>query len=66
MSVSPDAHNCQHVSSIQNPQVVNLREVEGLAKAGVVFYGINISVGISVSLPGFGSDLAHGIPGNLP
>ena len=49
-----------------NMQVVNLREVEGLARSGVVFYGINISVGISVAIPGFGSDLAHGILGNLP
>lgn len=47
-------------------EVVNLQEVEGLAKAGVVFYGINISVGISISLPGFSSDLAHGILGHLP
>lgn len=47
-------------------KVVNLREVEGLAKAGVVFYAINVSVGISISLPGFSSDLAHGILGNLP
>ena len=40
--------------------------MEGLAKAGVVFYAINVSVGISISLPGFSSDLAHGILGNLP
>ena len=51
---------------LQWAQVVNLREVEGLARSGVVFYGINISVGISVAIPGFGSDLAHGILGNLP
>ena len=47
-------------------EVINLKEVEGLAKSGVVFYSVNISVGISVSLPGFSSDLAKGIVGNLP
>jgi indole-3-glycerol phosphate synthase len=47
-------------------KVVNLLEVEGLAKAGVVFYGINISVGISIAIPGFSADLAHGILGHLP
>lgn len=33
---------------------------------GVVFYGVNIGVGISVSLPGFASDLAHGLLGEMP
>ncbi|GAX82793.1 hypothetical protein CEUSTIGMA_g10219.t1 [Chlamydomonas eustigma] len=47
-------------------EVINLLEVEGLAKAGVVFYGINISVGISIAIPGFSADLAHGILGHLP
>jgi hypothetical protein len=31
-----------------------------------VFYAINISVGISIAIPGFGTDLAHGILGQLP
>jgi hypothetical protein len=33
---------------------------------GVVFFGINLGVGISVSLPGFASDLAHGLLGEMP
>ena len=33
---------------------------------GVVFYGINLGVGISVALPGFASDLAHGLLGEMP
>lgn len=47
-------------------EVINLKEVEGLAKSGVVFFAVNVSVGISISLPGFSSDLAKGICGNLP
>ena len=42
------------------------QELEGLSRMGVVFYGINIGVGISVSLPGFASDLAHGLLGEMP
>lgn len=42
-----------------------LQEVEGLAKAGVVFYGINLSVGLSVAIPGFASDMAHGLLGGF-
>eukprot|EP00798_Chlamydomonas_sp_ICE-L_P012667 gene12667-15899_t len=47
-------------------EVVNLREVEILAQSGVVFYAINVSVGLSLSLPGFAQDMAHGILGELP
>lgn len=43
-----------------------LQEVEGLGKAGVVFYGINLSVGLSVAIPGFASDMAHGLLGEMP
>lgn len=47
-------------------EVVNAREVDGLGRMGVVFYGINLGVGISVALPGFASDLAHGLLGEMP
>ncbi|GBF99220.1 indole-3-glycerol-phosphate synthase [Raphidocelis subcapitata] len=47
-------------------EIVNSRELEGLSRMGVVFYGVNIGVGISVSLPGFASDLAHGLLGEMP
>ncbi|KAI8464154.1 MAG: hypothetical protein J3K34DRAFT_441386 [Monoraphidium minutum] len=47
-------------------EIVNSRELEGLGRMGVVFYGINIGVGISVMLPGFASDLAHGLLGEMP
>jgi indole-3-glycerol phosphate synthase len=40
--------------------------VESLRPAGVVFFGINLGVGISVTIPGFASDVAHGVLGELP
>lgn len=43
-----------------------LQEVEGLSKMQVVFYGINIGVGISIAIPGFANDMADGILGELP
>lgn len=46
--------------------VALLQEMEGLGKAGVVFYGINLSVGLSVAIPGFASDMAHGLLGEMP
>jgi len=42
------------------------QEMEGLARTGVVFYGINLSVGLSVSVPGFATDMAHGLLGEMP
>jgi indole-3-glycerol phosphate synthase len=42
------------------------QEVEGLGRAGVVFFGINLSVGLSVAVPGFATDMAHGLLGELP
>ena len=42
------------------------QELDGLGKLGVVFFGINLGVGISVALPGFASDLAHGLLGEMP
>lgn len=47
-------------------EVVNAREVEGLGRAGVVFFGVNLSVGLSIALPGFATDMAHGLLGELP
>jgi indole-3-glycerol phosphate synthase len=47
-------------------EVVNAREVEGLSRVGVTFYGINLSVGLSVAVPGFATDMAHGLLGELP
>lgn len=40
--------------------------MEGLGRTGVVFFGINLSVGLSVAVPGFASDMAHGLLGELP
>lgn len=47
-------------------EVVNAREIEGLSRTGVVFYGINLSVGLSVAVPGFATDMAHGLLGEMP
>ncbi|GLI62069.1 hypothetical protein VaNZ11_004496 [Volvox africanus] len=47
-------------------EVVNAREVEQLAKLGVVFYAINVAVGLSVAMPGFSNRIAHGLLGELP
>lgn len=30
------------------------------------FYGINLGVGLSVAIPGFASQIAHGMLGNMP
>ena len=37
-----------------------------MGKLGVPFYGINLSVGLSVAIPGFASDMAHGLLGEMP
>lgn len=47
-------------------EVVNSREVQALGKMGVVFYAINVSVGLSVAMPGFATKIAHGLLGELP
>jgi indole-3-glycerol phosphate synthase len=47
-------------------EVVNLQEVELMARSGVVFYGINLGVGLSIAVPGFASQMAHGLLGQLP
>ncbi len=33
---------------------------------GVVFYAINVAVGLSVAVPGFANQIAHGLLGELP
>ena len=43
-----------------------MREVDFLGSKGVVFYAINMAVGISIAIPGFANDLAHGVLGQLP
>lgn len=49
-------------------EVVNLREVEGMQRTptGPVFFAINVGVGLSIAVPGFASDVAHGLLGELP
>ncbi|KAF5840700.1 hypothetical protein DUNSADRAFT_15795 [Dunaliella salina] len=47
-------------------EVVNAQEVEALARTGVAFYGINLNVGLNLPIPGFSTDIAHGILGELP
>eukprot|EP00879_Flechtneria_rotunda_P025260 GHRR01026833.1.p1 GENE.GHRR01026833.1~~GHRR01026833.1.p1 ORF type:complete len:246 (+),score=57.86 GHRR01026833.1:184-921(+) len=47
-------------------EVVNAREMNGLSRAGVVFYGVNLSVGLSIAVPGFATDMAHGLLGGMP
>ncbi len=48
------------------PQVVNAREVAELEHAGVPLYGVNLAVGVSLTMPGVAADIAKGILGNLP
>lgn len=56
-----------NISQLTPPPKKNTRqELDGLSRMGVVFYGINLGVGISVALPGFASDLAHGLLGEMP
>ena len=54
-------------------EIVNLQELKQLETASLnagaeppVLYGLNISVGLSVTIPGFGSDVAKGLLGELP
>ncbi|GAB4821519.1 hypothetical protein N2152v2_008565 [Parachlorella kessleri] len=41
-------------------------ELREAAKWGVPFYGIGLSVGLSVGIPGFARDVTHGLLGELP
>ena len=47
-------------------EIVNLLEMKAMEASGVPFYALNISVGLSVSISGFGSDVAAGLLGELP
>jgi len=47
-------------------EVVNLKEMKAMEPMGVPFYGLNLSVGLSIAIPGFGADVAAGILGELP
>lgn len=49
-------------------EIVNMNELRSLEGTGSPppFFGLNISVSLSVSIPGFGSDVAKGLLGELP
>lgn len=47
-------------------EVVNKTEVTRLGDIGVPFFGINLSVGLSLALPGFQTDMAKGLLNNMP
>lgn len=47
-------------------QVVNKAEVVEMGDLGVRHFGINLSVGLSLALPGFQSDMAKGLLNNMP
>lgn len=46
--------------------MVNKTELTRLGDAGVPFFGINLSVGLSLALPGFQTDMAKGLLNNMP
>lgn len=56
---------CQATVS-STAQVVNKTEVTRLGDIGVPFFGINLSVGLSLALPGFQTDMAKGLLNNMP
>lgn len=47
-------------------EIVNLKELKAMEAMGVPFYGMNISVGLTVNIAGFGADVTHGLLGELP
>ena len=47
-------------------QVVNATELRAMEKVQVPFYGINLTVGLSLALPGFRADIANGLLGRMP
>lgn len=59
-------HTCARSPARPPAAPRHVQELEGLGRMGVVFYGVNIGVGISIALPGFASDLAHGLLGDMP
>ena len=46
--------------------MVNKTEVTRLGDVGVPFFGINLSVGLSLALPGFQTDMAKGLLNSMP
>lgn len=47
-------------------EIVNLKELKAMEQYGVPFYAMNISVGLSVAIAGFGRDVADGLLGEMP
>eukprot|EP00887_Chlorella_sp_A99_P002189 scaffold21.g2189.t1 len=47
-------------------EIVNNAELTAMERFGVPFFGINLSVGLSISIAGFGADVAAGLLGGLP
>ena len=47
-------------------QIVNKTEITRLETVGVPFFGINLSVGLSLSIPGFQKDMAKGLLNSMP
>ncbi|KAL4444701.1 hypothetical protein ABPG77_002518 [Micractinium sp. CCAP 211/92] len=47
-------------------EVVNMQELQAMERFQVPFFGMNLSVGLSVSLQGFGLQVAKGLLGELP
>ena len=45
---------------------MNKTEINWLETVGVPFFGINLSVGLSLSIPGFQKDMAKGLLNSMP
>lgn len=43
-----------------------MEELQGMEKLGVPFFGMNLSVALSVGIPGFRAEVATGLLNNLP
>ncbi|GMH40085.1 hypothetical protein BSKO_07989 [Bryopsis sp. KO-2023] len=47
-------------------EVVNKQEVDAMDQMGVPFFAVNVSVGLTLSIPGISSDIARGVISGLP
>ena len=47
-------------------EIVNMAELRDMERYGVPFYGLNLSVGLSVQIVGFGFGVAAGLLEELP
>lgn len=47
-------------------EVINKQEAEMMGELGVPCIAVNVSVGLSLAIPGFSSDIARGILKDLP